>query len=206
MSGIVLELQKEALNKDVDIESLLRKAYLIAKKLKLKEFEEWIKLEQNGYGAKEVPEYRYIQGQIKARNPYYGWVPVILDAEIEKMLTRVPAKDAISSLIDLYKSDNDIAQFNLGSGINQTLSELTDFETIFCVQFGKNQIYRILSTIQDKILDWALLLEENGIIGEGLSFTDREIEKAKQTPVINNYTNNFYANVNNMDLQQGASE
>lgn len=206
MSGIVLELQKEALNKDVDIESLLRKAYLIAKKLKLKEFEEWIKLEQNGYGAKEVPEYRYIQGQIKARNPYYGWVPVILDAEIEKMLTRVPAKDAISSLIDLYKSDNDIAQFNLGSGINQTLSELTDFETIFCVQFGKNQIYRILSTIQDKILDWALLLEENGIIGEGLSFTDREIEKAKQTPVINNYTNNFYANVDNMDLQQGASE
>jgi len=70
MDGIVLELQKEALNKDADIELLLRKAYVIAKKLKLKDFEEWVQLEQNGYGIKEVPEYRYIKGQIKARNPY----------------------------------------------------------------------------------------------------------------------------------------
>ena len=37
MSGIVLELQREALSKDANIESLLRKAYVIAKKLKLKE-------------------------------------------------------------------------------------------------------------------------------------------------------------------------
>ena len=78
MSGIVLELQREALSKDANIESLLRKAYVIAKKLKLKEFEDWIQLEQNGYGSREVPEYRYVQGQIKARNPYYGWIPVVL--------------------------------------------------------------------------------------------------------------------------------
>ena len=35
MSGIVLELQREALDKTANIESLLRKAYVIAKKLKL---------------------------------------------------------------------------------------------------------------------------------------------------------------------------
>ncbi len=53
--------------------------------------------------------------------------------------------------------------------------------------------------------DWALLLEENGIIGEGLSFTEEEIRKAEQTPIINNYTNNFYASVEDIDLQQGNS-
>ena len=36
MGGIVLELQKEALDENISIESLLRKAYLVAKKLKLK--------------------------------------------------------------------------------------------------------------------------------------------------------------------------
>ncbi len=206
MSGIVLELQREALDKDANIESLLRKAYVIAKKLKLKEFEDWIQLEQNGYGSREVPEYRYVQGQLKARNPYYGWVPVVLSAEIEKVISNVPAKEAISGLIDLYESDNEFLAFNMNSDCNQSLSELVDFDTVFCVQFGKNQIYRIISTIQNKILDWALLLEENGIIGEGLSFTEEEIRKAEQTPIINNYTNNFYASVEDIDLQQGNSK
>lgn len=205
MSGIVLELQREALSKDANIESLLRKAYVIAKKLKLKEFEDWIQLEQNGYGSREVPEYRYVQGQIKARNPYYGWIPVVLPSEIEKVISNVPAKEAISGLIDLYESDNEFLAFNMNSDFNQSLSELVDFDTVFCVQFGKNQIYRIISTVQNKILDWALLLEENGIIGEGLSFTEEEIRKAEQTPIINNYTNNFYASVEDIDLQQGNS-
>lgn len=61
MGGIVLELQQEALSKDANIESLLRKAYVIAKKLKLKEFEDWIKQEQDGYET-DVPQYRYIGG------------------------------------------------------------------------------------------------------------------------------------------------
>ena len=49
MGGIVIELQREALDEKISIESLIRKAYLVAKKLKLKEFEEWLNQEQNGY-------------------------------------------------------------------------------------------------------------------------------------------------------------
>ena len=65
MGGIVIELQREALDEKISIESLIRKAYLVAKKLKLKEFEEWLNQEQNGY-KKEIPEYRNITGEIKA--------------------------------------------------------------------------------------------------------------------------------------------
>ena len=39
MGGIVIELQREALDEKNSIESLIRKAYLVAKKLKLKEFD-----------------------------------------------------------------------------------------------------------------------------------------------------------------------
>ena len=206
MGSIVLELQREALDKDADIESLLRKAYVIAKKLKLKEFEDWIRLEQNGYDTREVPEYRYIKGQIKARNPYNGWIPVVLKLEIENRLSNVATRDAISRLKSLYETGNVTLRFMMDSDTNQILSEMGKFDTVFCVQFGRDQIYRIISTIQNKILDWALLLEENGIMGEGLSFTENEIRKAEQTPVINNYTNNFYASVEDIDLQQGISK
>ena len=34
MGGIVIELQREALDEKISIESLIRKAYLVAKKLK----------------------------------------------------------------------------------------------------------------------------------------------------------------------------
>ena len=38
MAKIVIELQHEALKSDFDIMNLLRKAYLVARKLKLQEF------------------------------------------------------------------------------------------------------------------------------------------------------------------------
>lgn len=62
MEGIVIQLEKEALDESVSIESLLRKAYLVARKLKLSDFEEWINNEQNGY-KREVPDYRMIHGE-----------------------------------------------------------------------------------------------------------------------------------------------
>ena len=64
MGGIVIELQRDALDDKITIESLIRKAYFVAKKLKLKEFEEWLNQEQNGY-KRNIPEYRSVGGEIK---------------------------------------------------------------------------------------------------------------------------------------------
>lgn len=60
-----------------------------------------------------------------------------------------------------------------------------------------------MSTVRNKILDWALLLEENEILGENMTFTEKEREIASNTQVINNYTNNFYADVKDIGIQQG---
>lgn len=50
-------------------------------------------------------------------------------------------------------------------------------------------------------MDWALLLEENEILGKSMTYTEREI--ALNTHVINNYTNNFYTDVKDIGIQQG---
>ena len=63
MSGLVLDLQHEVLKADCDILNALRKAHLIAVKLKLHEFDKWIHAELNGYEENQdlIPEYRRVR-------------------------------------------------------------------------------------------------------------------------------------------------
>lgn len=203
MEGIVLELEREALDENVSIEVLLRKAYLVARKLKLTDFEEWINNEQNGYVGK-VPEYRMIGGEYKALNPYRGWIPVILPADVAKVIAKAPLRNSISSLRDVYNTSEGSISFSVGAEIEELLNNSSDgFETKFLFYSSRSEIYRIISTVRNKILDWALLLEENEIFGEGMTFTEKEKEVASATKVINNYTNNFYGNTSEVDISQG---
>ena len=126
MGGIVIELQREALDEKISIESLIRKAYLVAKKLKLKEFEEWLNQEQNGY-KKEIPEYRNITGEIKAWNPYHGWIPMILSAKVADIVSRRPIPNSISSLLDVYNSSEDRVAFSVNGAMTQIFYKSTDF-------------------------------------------------------------------------------
>jgi len=103
MTGIILELQKEATDANVRISDLLRKALLVAKKLKITEIEQWLMSELNGYddGA-DIPQYRHVNGQIKAFNTYNGvWMPVMFaegGAEKERILSQRMCGQAVSQL------------------------------------------------------------------------------------------------------------
>ncbi len=67
MSSIVLELQKDLLDKDCDILQALRKAHVIAVRLHSNEFDTWIQNELNGYKSKDenFPDYRRMKGVMK---------------------------------------------------------------------------------------------------------------------------------------------
>lgn len=201
--GIVIELEKELLDESISLEVLLRKSYLVAKKLKLKEFENWIEQEQSGFKG-EIPEYRKIGGEIKAYNPQRGWIPVVVPAKVEKIIAKMPIGNPISYLIDVYNSSENSVILSVNSSLTEWLNGNTDFiPTKFIFVSSKSEFYRIMSTVRNKILEWALLLEENGIIGEGITFTEDEKEKAVNTSVINNFVNNFYAQASDINIDQG---
>ena len=203
--GVILDLQADAINADIDILVLLRKAFLIAKKLKLTDFEEWVDCELNGYkGNLECPHYREISGETKGWNPYNGWIPLLVaNNEWYNTLNYKLVNESIASLVSLLKTDGAL-HIPFPGSVCATINEMTGITTKYALFVSKNNIESIIETVRTKILDWAIVLEENGITGDGLTFSNKEKELAISVPKIIHYINNFYKNADNIQIQQGT--
>lgn len=202
MKEIVLQLQEDALSSDMDILALVRKAYLISKKLNLTDFSEWLNYEMNGYyGDCDVPNYRIAYGEIKAWNPYHGWIPVVFDKTTD--FHKKEICDSLASLKSVYdKSNNQYCMYAFPSEVNAILSEKAPLTTKFSLFVSNSLIFNIFEQVKNKILDWAIILEDNKIKGYDLKFTEEEKERAVNTPIIVNYINNFYSEVIDSQIQQ----
>jgi hypothetical protein len=187
LAGLVLELQKDALDSSVPIAPLLRKALVVAKKLEIDDFRLWIEKELNGYtpGGDEIPQYREVEGIIKAWNPYNGWIPVIVqDEKMAKHLRRRKVKQSIRELESLVENQKDSSlMIHYSPEIENMLMEDDPFQP--ALHIGANSIHGIIDCVRNTVLEWSLKLEKEGILGEGLSFSVKEKEKAQNNPDIN---------------------
>ncbi|EOO67456.1 hypothetical protein IKE_02583 [Bacillus cereus VD196] len=178
MEAIVLDLQKEAYDS---------KSNVVARKLKLEEFGNWVNEELNGYQSYEkTPEYRNVCGQLKARDLYRGGlIPVLInDPKYADIITNRKLVQPISE-IESYvgKKGNILVTFPVGQ--REILSKAIGTETEYFLEVSKNQIGSIVDNVRNIVLEWSLKLEEEGILGEGMSFSKEEKEKAKnQGPLI----------------------
>ena len=206
MNSIIIDLEEEALQSNTDIITLLRKSKVIAHKLQLKEFEEWTNNELNGYGGKKIPDYRYLYGELKAWNPYYGWIPVISDGSLD-FLKSLPSSESISELIDLAKSKDRLITICFNDAINSKLNECVDslLKTKYALIVSTYQIYAIIERVKNLILEWTLKLEDEGILGEGLKFNNQEKNIAANNSSIKNYVMNFYGNVSDTQIQNDTN-
>ena len=89
MTSIILELQSLAANPNSDVEELVSKTLMVARKLKINELTEWCNNELQGYSSENLPKYRIFYGELKAFNPYRGDVPFMLPDELRERVTRV---------------------------------------------------------------------------------------------------------------------
>lgn len=202
MDSIVIDIQKQILSKSTT--DVLRQAYIIARKLKIKDFEIWINNELNGYKEDaSIPEYRNIFGDIKAWNPYRGWVPVIIEnIEMYNKLTMSKIGQGIPGLESIINQSGkkDIISINLPDSFNQLISD--GFPTKYIQRLSSTSIIGIIETVKNIIMEWILKLEEDGIIGVDMKFTDQEKKIASEK----NYTvNNFYGNILNSQIQQNSN-
>lgn len=205
MASLVEDLQADALDSSVPIDDLLRKAKVVAEKLGIRDLADWVEHELSGYGPDdEYPEYRKVHGEFQALNPYHGWQPIIFDEPakakwaFEPRLLNSPVGE-----LEGRSSDNYGVAFTLKPTFKARIIELLESPTDVRCLLNRSQVLGIPSQVRNKILDWSLRLEKAGVLGDGLSFSQRERERAHNVSI------NVHGNVENLsnviDVGQGAN-
>ena len=208
LSSIVIELQQETMSSQTKVSDLLRKALVVATKLEINEFKKWIENELYGYKEGDpIPQYRQLSGEIKACDPYCNWQPVIIrNASTAELLSSRKIPISIGELEDLLcKSQNDnVFTSPFPPDIrNEVFSNTISSGLVPALVIGKSKVFSIIEAVRNIILKWSLELEKDGILGEGLTFSDKEKQIASLvTYNIQNFVG-VLGNVQTENLQIG---
>lgn len=205
MTSLVLELQADVLNKSVGVSDLLRKSLVIARKLGLTDKVTWIESELHGYSGavSEIPEYRMTRGEAKVLNPYHGYQPLnFADAKYAHKLTNRKASMPISEIEQLIASGTSVVLLGIPLNTKTELMRSMEIPMEPSIHVPINQLVRIQDAVRTRVLEWALGLEAQGVLGEGLSFSVQEKQAAAQ--VSYQITNNI-GSMNNSQLQQHSA-
>lgn len=210
MASLVLELQQDALNPKVPVSNLLRKAVVIARKLGLRDPEQWIQLELNGYGdtaAKDIPAYRKIHGEVKALNPFRGWQPVRFeDPKMDALVSTTHCSLSIAeleSVLDSVRGGNGGGTLTIPFSPSQEaqLRRAIHMDTEVTLFVQASSLTRVLDAARTAILEWALKLEQDGVRGEGMTFTPDEKQKVAAP---GSHSINFFGPVYQSQIQHGT--
>lgn len=204
MNSIVLQLQRDALDPSISVLTVLRKAFVVARKLKIKEFEAWIELELKGYNGHSIPQYRSIRGKLRGWNCYNGWCPIVTDDQefLEDLETicNCSIGQSMSELSALIEDTDDELQMQLPPTIESFLASRVG--TSVKLSICRASVKRIVESVRDVILQWALKLEEDGITGEGMVFSMEE----QQIAARHNYSCLIEINIGQSQMQNSSSE
>lgn len=205
MGSIVLELQAEVLNSECDILTALRKAHVIASKLDLKAFDEWIMHELNGYfdvEDTEIPEYRKVAGITKAWNPYRGcWIPVFFeDRKYGDVFCRMDIRESISEIMEIHRKYGTHLKVSYSGEQIAFLEKNSNvpYQTNYHLQIDTHKLKMIVDSVTNRLLEWTMNLEKMGILGESMQFDQNEKDLAKNIPQTTNY---YFGTVVNGDVK-----
>jgi len=205
MASAITRLQQDALDRKVAVSDLLRRALVVARRLELHEFEEWIEKELHGYGdSPDIPPYRVVTGQAMALNPRRGWVLAGFRRERDrKYYSYRKSGQSIAELESLLvERRRGPLQMPFPCPVTLDFGGLT-VETSVSLFVSEAAIAGIIDTVRTIVLNWSLKLKDEGVLGEALSFSASEREAAHRSP---QQITNFYGSVQSAQIQQGAGQ
>ena len=216
-SSIIHDLQAAAMRNDQNMTSLMQQAFLVSSKLNLQEFETWVKRELFGYEAEDsVPSYRKLKVQLCTPPLIPGEPPVpmtitgnsSLGAEIEKVLSEFEMRNPIGAIESMIS-----AEWVIGCAvpIPQSLKNKLPFADSITGEkpdivrsLTRHQLQTIIDVVRGKVLEWSLTLEQKGILGIGLSFSDVEKKNVHNADASINYNNCTI--ISNSSIQQFGNQ
>ncbi len=201
--SIVRELQQDALNPKVRVSDLLRKALVVARKLGVGEFEGWIDKELSGYPTEhECPAYRQFHGEVKWRNQYHPWINVVFgESPHSEPLSKRSCGQSVGELEALMADGTSDGVLCMPFSSDLAHKASRGWANEMALFVPQSAVAGVLDTVRTIVLKWALKLEEEGIFGEGLSFSLAERKAAARVPT--NITN-FFGPVQTSQIQQSS--
>ncbi len=181
MDSLVLELQRDCLDEGVSLKSLARKALVITQKLNLDEA--WLLHEINGYQNEDVPAYRNLAGQLVAKDPRQGYIPVELPRELDVEMNDFPMGQSIAEIESTLSFKGGFVYLALPNQIQQDLRQLYSRQVEFHYRIPLSRINALLEQVRNRILDFAVQLERKNILGSGMSFNHQEKQKAQMMTI-----------------------
>mgnify|MGYP006954719932 CR=1 FL=1 len=187
--SLIGEIAIEATSDSVRLATLLRRVKLAASRLNIPQLEDWVSKELDGYEDDDiVPEYRRVPGQVVVKNPMRGWIPLrgnpgVLDAISVRGVGSSIA--SLEAMVDEGKSGGTFKMFFAAEFTHQVLGEQANYLGPMANQISLGSIIAILDRVRGKVLDWAIEMERQGIVGYGMTFTPKEKEVAAAMTNIN---------------------
>lgn len=188
-----------------DVVTVLRKAMRVASKLKVNDIDTWLKNEMGGYvGKAEVPEYRMIHGtpvaysQVPLRVSFTHAASGQFDIPLEPR--PFPVRESIPNLMELRQDKGDfvypIHEPKVIAGLQKWITPEYHQHMTYFIKFNRHAFGAIPDAVKTEVLKWALALEEKGVLGEGMTFSSTEIQRAQN--ITFNIVNSSIDQLNNM--------
>jgi hypothetical protein len=221
--SLLREIQKDAVDSNVKLATLLRKCKVLAARLGNLEFKQWVESELNGYNgnsSEELPNYRIIKVNSKGHfsGPFGSGLrnadmPLLcVPEEAREVLGHSYFRDPVAALEALVdQSDSGIAQEPWNPNLVQMFAQRF-YENMFCLQAWKvisiAQIIGVLDTIRNKILSFALEIEgESPNAGEA-PVNSNPVPQEKVHQIFNTYITGDVQNLatGSEDFQQTVNQ
>ena len=155
---------------------VLRKALIVATKLKINDFKEWVENELGGYLGKKVPPYRVISGQPTVFQVYTGrHQPMMFESQETRDSYSTFAQGQTIAEIEQFATKDGRLAMDYSAELQMKMNEENAVPVgRYCCIFDQTAFIGILNQVRDIVLKWALKLEDEGILGEGMTFSAEE--------------------------------
>lgn len=201
MSTLLRDIQQEASSRDVDVEALLRKCKVLARRLHSESFEQWVDRELNGYPKDvEVPPYRMVSQLTYASFtngyqtiPEYPIAPALIEKKWRNIFERIPFREGVAAAKTLSANGGMIDRSELKFVVKGRVVDLPCYR--LWSKIPPTEMTRILTAVVSRVLDFTMDIEvENPEAGEA-RVSDVPVAPEKVSQLV---TNHFYGSVGNV--------
>ena len=180
---LLQQIQNDAIESDGDIGALLRRCRILAQRLGVAEFKEWVVCELEGYPSEEdLPKYRVIRTPLSfgyfvgayGRVMKNGQIPIgAIPETLRDDLTTLRFAESVGSITDLIRQDRNDLHLHWPADYIAFVGQGNIYSGMHLLQAWRiinvSQMSDILSQIRNRVLSFALELESrNPEAGESL--------------------------------------